>query len=86
MRQPLKGQPQPLAALEVNRPYEIQNRADVAIFVEEAPTETPPADGESANLLQPGERIRKRRSPSTGIYVWTQMQIDTGFVVYSEAV
>ena len=85
-RQDLKGQPRALASVEVNTPYEIQNRGDINIFVEEAPTGTPPVDGRSANRLFPDERIRKRRSPSTEIYVWTEMQIDTGFVVYNEAV
>ncbi len=85
-RQNLKGQPRPLEGVQVNTPYEIQNRADIIIFVEDAPLDTPPVDGRSANRLQPDERIRKRRSPSTGIFVWTERQIDTGFVVYNEAV
>ena len=85
-RQDLKGHPRPLAGVNINTPYEVQNRADIAIFVEEAAVDAAPVDGSSADHLLPGERIRKRRSPSTHIYVWTEMQIDSGFVVYNEAV
>ena len=63
MRQSLRGHPQALENVEVNTPYEIPDRADIAIFVEEAPIDAPPADGDGADLVPAGGRIRKRRSP-----------------------
>lgn len=85
-KQALTGQPRPVMGLEVNTPYEFQNRSSINIFLERAPADSPPTNGEGAFLLHPKERIRERRAPSTEIFVWTQMEIDEGMVVFTEAV